>query len=242
MNNRIIAIIVTLCFALPIVKAQSVWTSAEINLKVLKGLNAFAEGEYRTHDGMSSTERWAGTVGVDYKLLNYLKITAGYTYIHQHTMTEITKKGNIIPAYWQPKHRASFALTRNYSWKKLSFSLRERYQYTYRTEQSVPKFDSDGISPKEDELIEAKHKHVLRSRLEIEYNIAKRCRFMPYASAEIYNLISDGWIREKIRWTIGSSIKIDKKNSIDLYYRYIDADNEDEEGGHIIGLGYKFKL
>lgn len=241
-KNRIILIVATLCLALPYMNAQSLWTSAEMKMKLAKGINAFVEGEYRTHDGMSSTERWSGSLGADYKVCNYLKMTAAYTYIHQHTEKETTKKGNIIPPYWQPKHRGSFALTGSYDWNKFSFSLRERYQYTYRTEQYVPKFDSDGVTPKDDELVNAKHKHVLRSRLEVEYKISKKCPFSPYASAELYNLLSDGFDKEKIRWTVGTSYKINKKHSLDLFYRYIDATDDDEDGGHVIGVGYKFKL
>ena len=89
--------------------------------------------------------------------------------------------------------------------------------------------------------MEAKHKHVLRSRLEVEYNIAKS-KFTPYVSCELYNSLSDRFAVEKTRWTIGSSYKINKKNSVSLYYRYIANGDEDEEGGHVIGVGYKFKL
>ena len=241
MKKSLVIILLALCAVTPVLKAQSLWTSAEVRVKAPKTLNGFVEAEFRTHDGISSAERWAGTVGLDYKLFSFLKATAGYTYIHQQTVTETTKKGNIIPSYWQPKHRASFALTGSVDWKRFSFSLRERYQYTYRTGQSVPKFDSDGITPKDDEIVEAKHKHVLRSRLEVEYNIAKS-KFTPYVSCELYNSLSDSFAVEKTRWTIGSSYKINKKNSVSLYYRYIANGDEDEEGGHVIGVGYKFNL
>lgn len=240
MKRRISLMVLMLCVTVSALQAQSLWTSAEMKMKVTKGLNAFVEGEFRTHDGMESVERWSGTVGLDYKISKYLKATAGYTYIHQQTETETTKKSNIIPPYWQPKHRASFALTGNYDWNRFSFSLRERYQYTYRTEQSVPKFDSDGVTPKNDELIEAKHKHVLRSRLEVEYNIPK-CKFTPYVSCEVYNVLN-GFDTEKTRWTAGTSYKLNKKHSLDVYYRYIDESDGDEDGGHVIGIGYKFKM
>lgn len=227
--------------AISSLQAQSLWTSAEAKMKIAKGLNAFAEGEFRTHDGMSSTERWAGTIGLDYKLYPFLKLTGGYTYIHQHTETEITKKGNIIPPYWQPKHRAFLSVTGSYKWKRFTFSLRERYQYTYRTEQSVPKFDEDGVTPKDDEWIEGKSKHVLRSRLEVEYNI-KKSKFTPFASFELYNSLSDAFEVDKSRYTIGTDYKISNKHAVSLFYRYIDKSDSDEDSGHVLGIGYKFKL
>ena len=129
----------------------------------------------------------------------------------------------------------------SYECNRFIFSLRERYQYTYRKELSVSKFASDGITPKNDEIIEAGHKHVLRSRIGVEYNIRK-CRFTPFATCELYNSISDQLELEKVRWTIGSSYKINKKNAVSLYYRYINNSDDDESGGNIIGIGYTFKL
>ena len=241
MKTRVLLAVWAIVISCPALQAQSLWASAEMKAKVTKGLNAFIEGEYRTHDGLSSTERWTATVGLDYKALPFLKVTGGYTYIHQQTEQETTKKGNVIPAYWQPKHRAFFAVTGSCRWNRLTFSLRERYQYTYRTEQYVPKFDDDGVTPKDDELIESKSKHILRSRLEVEYNI-KKSNFTPFASYELYNSLADGFAVDKSRYTVGTDYKFDKKHSVNLFYRYIDKADDDEASGHVIGIGYKFKL
>ena len=91
MKKRLVIILLALCAVTPVLKAQSLWTSAEVRVKATKNLNGFVEAEVRTHDGMSSADRWAGTVGLDYKLFSFLKATAGYTYIHQQTVTETTK-------------------------------------------------------------------------------------------------------------------------------------------------------
>lgn len=241
MMRRIVFTVLASTISYLSLPAQSLWTSAEMKLKVARGLNAFVEGEYRTHDGLSSTERWAGTVGLDYKALPFLKLTGGYVYIHQHTELEITKKGNIIPSYWQPKHRTFFAVTGSFRWNRLIFSLRERYQYTYRTEQYVPKFDDDGVTPKDDELVEAKSKHILRSRLEVEWDI-KKSKFTPFASYELYNSLTEGFAHDKSRYTVGTDYKFDKKHAVNFFYRYIDTADDDESAGHILGIGYKFKL
>ncbi|MDO4755216.1 MAG: DUF2490 domain-containing protein [Parabacteroides sp.] len=240
MNKTFIIILAGLISSLSI-QAQSLQTSAGIEVGIVNKLNGFVEGEYRTLDGVSGTERWEGALGLEYKVLPYLKLIGGYVYIHQQRELEITKKGNIIPAYWQPKHRAFFAVTGSYQWERFTFSLRERYQYTYRTEQYVAKLNDDGITPKEDEWVEAKGKHILRSRLEVEYHI-KKTKFTPYAFYEVYNSFSDGFSVDKSRYTIGAKYKFNKKHSVQLYYRYIDKTDDDEAAGHIIGIGYKFKL
>ena len=81
MKTRVLFAIWAALMSCTALQAQSLWTSAEMKVKVAKGLNAFAEGEFRTHDGLSATERWAGTIGLDYKVLSFLKLTGGYTYI-----------------------------------------------------------------------------------------------------------------------------------------------------------------
>lgn len=226
------------------VNAQSddwgIWTSVEIKKSITKRMRAFVEGEYRTRDGFSETERWAGSIGLDYKIFSFLKASAGYTFIYRQTEDEITKKGNIIPAYWQPRHRLNLSLTGSYEWKRFTFSLRERWQYTYRPEQYVAKFDEDGVTPKDDELVKGKGKNILRSRAEIEYNIRKT-PLTPFVSSELYHNFS-GFDLEKIRWTAGVTFKVNKNNSLQLYYRYQNNSDDDESNGHVAGVGYTFKF
>lgn len=238
-KSSLVAILVAI-LSVSSLHAQSLWTSAEVKAKLINNLNASAEIDYRTHDGMSSTERWAGTIDLTYKALPYLKVSGGYSYIHQRTETKVTKKGNVIPPYWQPKNRAYFSLTGSYKWNRFTFSLRERYQYTHRTEKSVPKFGSNG-NPKDDELISGKDKNTLRSRLEVEYSI-RGCNFTPFVSYELYNSLNNGFSSEKSRYTVGTDYKITKQHIVSLFYRYIDHSDDDEDAGNVIGIGYKFKF
>lgn len=241
MRKRIIAILLTVfCMGTSVVQAQSLWTSAGIKTGIVKGLSGNVEGEFRTADRLDGTERWAVSTGLDYKMYRWLKMSAGYTYIHRHVDERITKKGNVVSDYWQPRHRVSFSLTGSCSWNRFTFSLRERYQYTYRTEQSVPKWDGSDGSEKQDELIEASHKHVLRSRLKVEYNIRKS-GFTPFASVELYNSVSM-FTYEKSRWTLGTDYKFNKRHSVSAFYRYIDRSDDDDVNSHVIGIGYSFKL
>lgn len=215
-----------------------VWTSIHVKKKLGKGWTVFAEGEYRTRDNLKTTDRWAGGVGADYRLFPFLKIGGGYTYLYCNHPEEVTKKGNIIPAYWSRRHRTNVSLTGRVAWNRFTFSLRERWQYTYRPEQYVPKYDDDGVTPKDDELVKGKGKNVLRSRLQAEYNIA-RCRFTPFASCELYH--GSGGL-DKTRWTAGSEYKINKRNVLEVYYRYQNKHDDDETNGHVLGIGYTIKF
>ena len=236
--------IVFLCTGMGKLCAQSddlgLWASAEVKEKIFPGLDASLEGEFRLRNNMRTVERWGGTAGLSYKLFPFLKASAGYTYIYYNHPDKTTGKGNYIPEYGSPRHRVNVSVTGSYKWNRFEFSLRERYQYTYRVGLSVPKYNLKEQVRKENEEISAKSLHVLRSRLQVEYNIRKS-PFKPYASCEWFHSL-DGEGFKKIRWTLGTSYKLNKKNSFDLYYRYQNEADEDETDGHVIGVGYSFKF
>lgn len=221
--------------------AQALWTTATADFDIAPKLSGYVEGEYRTTDALESTDRWSIEGGLSYKFCPYFKLGASYTFINQHVDSRTTKKGNIVDSYWQPRHRFSVDATGSYKFGKLKLSLRERYQFTHHTEQTVAKYDGDDGSQKSDEVIEAKDKHVLRSRLKAEYNISKSI-FTPFASAEIYNSLSDGFSTKKLRYTVGTDISIAKHHDLSLYYRYVDTRDDDESSLNVIGVGYKFSF
>lgn len=241
-GKRIILLGFCLCLALQGAWAQSddfgVWTSVTAKKKLSKTWTLSAEGEYRTRDGISATDRWSGALGVTYRLTSWLKADAAYTYLYSNEAEEVTKKGNIVPAYWYSRHRVSASLTGSVDWGRFTFSLRERWQYTYRPECYVPKYDGDDGSRKDDEQVKGKGENVLRSRLKAEYNIA-HSPFTPYASCELYH---NGDGLDKSRWTIGSEYKISKQHSVELYYRYQDKRDADATDTHVLGIGYTIKF
>lgn len=220
--------------------AQELWTSADIKKSFSKHWGVGAEIEYRTHDKLSSTERWAFGVNGEYKH-SYFKVDAGYKYMINHALEEITKKGNIISPYWIGRHRVYASLTGKVKLGRFELSLRERYQFTHRLGKWVPKFASDGVTPKDDEWITIKDKHILRSRLACDYNIRKS-RFTPFATVELYDNLGENFAIEKVRYTVGSEFKINKKNRVELFYRFIQGVETGADNSHVIGVGYSFKL
>ena len=241
MKRIIIAALASTFALMGMAQDFGLWTSAGVKKSLNSKLSIEAEGEFRTQDGLSKVDRWTIGAGLDYKIASFLKFDAGYKYIYGYKESETTKKGNIVSSYWQSRHRVFASLTGKVEWNRFEFSLRERWQYTYRPSQSVAKYDGDDGSQKADEYISGKCKHVLRSRLEVEYNI-KKCPITPYVSCELYNLMGDGWDHEKTRWTVGGQYKINKKHALDIFYRYQDESDDDENSGHAIGIGYVYKF
>ena len=93
----------------------------------------------------------------------------------------------------------------------------------------------------EDKVRESKGKHVLRSRLTLSYD-KKQALLSPYANIELYN----GWGIEKVRYTVGTDIRLSKQHSLTTFYRFQDIRNASPEeydpDMHYVGVGYKFKF
>lgn len=222
--------------------AQTLLGGAEISKKLSAGFSAGAGVEYRTMDWFDHSEQWSVEASASYKPVKSLRIGVSYKFIQAQTI-----QGS--EAWWVNKHRVSVGATGQ--WKPVSgltLSLRERYQYTYRPELTVGL--SDGVT---NHTVSSRSKHILRSRLQAEYKPFKKCRWTPYASFELYSLLSDvnhskhrtdpGKFCDKWRLTAGTEFKINKHNGLELFYRYADTNDVDEaETHHTIGLVYSFSL
>ena len=224
--------------------------------KIDKKFSVGLEAEMRTRDDVKTVDRWSGGLSLDYKLMKWLKISAGYTFLYDNNERISyydegdgkVKKG-IVEAgspkkraqYWGVRHRFNVSLTGDYKFGDLELSLRERWQYTYRPEHTVDQrwsyYDEDWDG--EEHVYKGKGKSVLRSRLQAEYKI-RTFPATPYASVETFN----AWELEKVRYTIGADWKINKQNVVGLFYRYqhVKNDSENEPNRHSIGLSYKVKF
>jgi hypothetical protein len=117
--------------------------------------------------------------------------------------------------------------------------LRERWQYTYRPEKTVQRWDFDE-EQWEDKVRSGKAKHQLRSRLQVEYD-KKRALLTPFASVELFN----AWSVEKVRYTVGTDFRLAKRNALSVYYRFQDIRCNDDDGDpdtHYLGIAYKLKF
>ncbi len=259
-----------------------VWTSVEGSTKLNKKLELSLEGEYRTQDISSKHERVSGAVNLSYKdkKIPFLKADMGYSIMSMYNMAETTikyldedftvpKHMNVDDPYWCIRHRATASLTGSFKWKRFKFSLRERYQYTYRMAAQCDRvrwyyntfhemfpglpeyyldeerFNDDGTLNEDYSYMtdtkNPKSDHKLRTRLAVSYDI-KSCPFEPFVEVEVYNKLDEDFAYDKVRYTVGTDYKINKKNKLKVYYRYQDYADIDEVSGHVLGLGYAFEF
>lgn len=235
----------------------------EAEKKIDKKLSLDVEAEMRTRNNFKTMDRWNVGLGASYKFNKWLKADAGYNLLYDNNRekteyyTSSSGKYNKVhwrPSYWGIKHRVHASLTGTYKFANdIRISLRERWQYTYRPEQDATRWtwrltDASGNAVSDNDMRldddytrDGKGKNQLRSRFQIEYD-KKRALFTPYASMEIYN----SWKTEKIRYTIGTDIRLNSQHSLGAYYRFqkmynVDDDDYDPDM-HYVGLSYKFKF
>ncbi|MCR4581982.1 MAG: DUF2490 domain-containing protein [Prevotella sp.] len=198
------------------------------------------EGEMRTRDNTGTVDRWSGGVDVGYKFNKWLKASVGYSLLYDNrdkTTYKTNGDVNKIAKFWSPRHRFNVSLTGQYKLGRIKFSLRERWQFTYRPEKTVQRWDVDD-EEWEDKTYSSKSKHLLRSRLQAAWDIPK-CKFTPYANVELFN----GMSLEKTRFIVGCDWDVTKQHSVGLLYRFQhvrDSDADDEPDMHLIGLSYKY--
>ena len=211
--------------------------------KFNKKLSAGLEVEFRSRNTFRTAERLSLAGDVSYKLLPWLKASAGYVLLFDNNREKITYQddgvsyNNWRPSYWGARHRFNMSLTGSYKVGRVELSLRERWQYTYRPSKMIDNFDFDE-GEWEDHEVKGKGKNVLRSRLQAEWDIPK-CKFDPFANVEFYT--TD--VLDKTRFNLGVTHSLKKTHEFKLYYRYqIPGKGSDDPNIHILGMGYTYKF
>lgn len=167
------------------------------------------------------------------------------------TETETNYKCNYTPGFWRNRHRTSAAISATYSPnKRWSFSLKEMFQYSHfcQSSKTTYKFRHKNLEEPDTRLylketegkkVKAKDRTVLRSKLSVQYD-TKHCPIDPYVSGEYgcgLNYSANKW-----KYEVGADYKLDKKNKINVFYRYLTENDDDEPNGHLVGIGYSIKL
>ena len=210
--------------------------------KISKDLTAEVEGEYRTQDGLSETERWSIGASLDYKLAKWLKADAGYCLIGRNIPERLTEKGKLQSQYWSPRHRAFVSLTG--SWKlpaHWELSLRERYQYTYEVERNVERHNPATGERLSDKVKGGDADQLLRSRVQLKWS-RKRSPWAPYVNVEMLNDLRDAMGIDQMRYTAGVDYKLNKKNTLGASYRFKDKSDKDDDKGHLFSVQYSYKF
>ncbi len=104
-------------------------TSVGADYKIVKGLHLGVEEEVRVDDGFSGLDDMRTTLDLSYKVSKHFKFGGGYTLINPYKLSS--------SAFVAARHRAFVDATLSYRAGDFQFSLKEKLQFTHRTDDSL---------------------------------------------------------------------------------------------------------
>ncbi len=163
------------------------------------------------------------TLGIAYEPIEYLKADAEYT------LKLYGQKGWSDPNEFL-RHRASISLTGQYEYVDWKFSFRERFVADFRT---------DSINPLEKPRCDLQ----LRHRVQVSYAPPFR-PYRPYMNLELVNTLNQptyeppfvdaagnpyrgGQYLSAVRTVVGCKYRINRRNTLNFYYRFDAGWNKD---------------
>ena len=214
-----------------------IWGETRAEKELGTRWNVAAEMTFRSRNNLKSSDRWDFGIDASYKIAPWLKATAGYALLKDHNYKENTD-GTIYADYWGTRHRFNVSLTSSVTWNQFTFSLRERWQYTYRPEKTVQRYYTDTGDDAGEKVFRGKGENVWRNRMQVKMKLSNT--FRPYVNAESYVATS----LEKMRYNVGTEIVLDKHNSFDVKYIYQHrcGTGDGESDRHVIGIGYTYQF
>lgn len=141
--------------------------SVSVDKKLARGLHVSLEEEIRMDNNFSSFDRFHTTLGLSYKVNDYLKLGVGYAMINPYSSSN--------SAFKSSRHRLMLDATGSLRFGDWRLSLRERFQATYRSGDM-------------NEYQNPRTALTLKSRLKLSYKGLRRIE--PYAYVELRNTLN----------------------------------------------------
>jgi hypothetical protein len=200
-------------------KDFGIWYSVNAELKLIQKIELDLSPNVRTFQNGSRIEEAFLDVGLTYKVLKNLSLSAFYR------ITENLEDDNS----YHPQHKLFFDIKGSYSPGDLSLSGRIRYQRRYKTY----------IEDAEDEIPDS---HA-RLKLKAQYDIPS-FKFNPYVSTELFfPMFKDvGKTIDKKRFMAGFEYSFSKKHSIEAGYLFQRDYFPDLSDIHVISINYNLKF
>ena len=229
--------------------------TVEADAKLAPGLHLTAHEEYRYYFDAEDIMRFYTGVGVEYKVLPWLKAGAEYELINRY---KADTSGKEVDYDWSVRHRGNFFLTGTLKTGDWQFGLKETLRLTHRPGDMNPwQAPRNALS--------------LKSKASVKY--LGMGSVVPFAAFEVRNTLNDAAYsgtynpsadKSKDRYTneeflgythayvnrlraqLGVTVKFDKRHSLDFYLlgdRYrnkeIDTNREGSESWKENGLVLK---
>ena len=217
MIKKIILILFLLPFALfSQINDFQIWTSVNLGYSLNKKNEFNLEQSLRTFQNANTWSNVFTELSYTHKLNKHFFVGAIYRFSFKNRLD-----------YYLTAHRLSFVFKAK---KKINdFGL--NYRFIIQSEMLGIKQKQDWILPK----------WYNRHQFKLKYKISKKLK--PYLSYEMYIALGEQFSPfNKYRITGGTTYNFNKKNSINIYYRYQNIHFFIPFNSYILGISYKYNL
>lgn len=220
--HRLVAAALLLMLVSPLCGQQrevASWNYLALSKGVGTRWNLAAQTELRTGENFESLYLWYVDGNARYTFNRWFAASVGFDYIKIHSAATATR-GDVWRTDWRPY----ISIIPSFRLGQVRSSYNLAWTYNWMPETSV-----DGVS------VHGKAFHLLRHRLSFDYPIANT-RFTPYVRAELRHTDK----LERVRGTLGTSIRVNAHASFDVAYVYQDKHLSTKT--HALSLGYRIRL
>ena len=156
--------------------------SMEADVKIRKGLHVSAEEEIRVGAGKPGIDNVRSTLGVSWKASKNFKFGAGYTLINPYKFKYDDNGDLSYKGFWYPRHRLFADATASVDFGDFHVSLKERFQFTHRTDDSLNVYQN------------ARNALALKSRIGVKYKGYKDWYGIePFGYFELRTALNEPW-------------------------------------------------
>ena len=207
--------------------------SVEADVKLAKGLHLTVSEEIRAYSDDRNILRSYAGVGLEYKILPFLKAGAEYNYINRYQRDSLFNDNDefqSIEKAWSTRHRGNFFLSGTFRAGDWQFGLKETLRLTHRTD------DVNTCQSPRNAL-------ALKSKFTVRYRGLGKA-VVPYAGIELRHALNDAaysatynasatknkdrYLDEeflgysdaylnRVRAQVGVSVKFNKHHAMDFY-------------------------
>ena len=220
--HRLVAAALLLMLVSPLYGQQrevASWNYLALSKGVGTRWNLAAQTELRTGENFESLYLWYVDGNARYTFSRWFAASVGFDYIKIHSSATATR-GDVWRTDWRPY----IALIPSWKMGNIRASLNESLTYNW-----FPETEKDGVT------INGRSYYLVRHRLTLEYPI-NNSRFTPYTKFEVRQTRK----LERIRFTLGTTIKLNTHQSLDLGYVYQDMHNSTKTNA--LSVGYRIRL
>ena len=197
------------------VNDAGLWLTLGAEKKISQKFSTQLTQCFRLNENYSELGTSFTEIGVKYKLFKKLTITGTYRFAQKRKVND----------FYSLRHRYNIDLGYKFKVKKVSITLRERFQSAYK---DVGRREKWGIP-----------QNYFRSKITLQYNLNKK--YTPFVSGEVFYEIKE--YINNLRFKAGFDYEFNKLSSLNVFYMVDKEINvKNPWTNYVLGIGYNYSF